>query len=89
MDKRVTITTIQVTSETENRFLTMNEIKTFCAERMKITVDKIEDEKIPQKYNCRVILNRLPADYIQNALTGKIVGTSYQSKLKLHSKVCC
>lgn len=86
MANHIKISSIEVISKGKKKLLTNNEIKVFCAERVKISVT--ETTVSHDNIDCRVVLNRMPEKCIQNALNGRIAkNVKSFSKVHIHTYI--
>lgn len=90
MDKRVFVESIHIVSGEKTIILNEQEIKKICSERVQISI--VENKMIKNnsdacKKSCKVILNRMSSEYIQNALLGKFIDEQTQiNSSKTHVK---
>lgn len=87
MAELVRISSIRITSGKNVKVLTKNEIKKFCAERVRITVTENKQNSQDNAFDCRVVLRRLSQKYITNAISGQIAQNEQKSKVETFSKV--
>lgn len=85
MADKVLISSIKLTSATKSKVFNRKEIEQFCAQKLKVTVT--EDCHQNKNVKCRVILDRLSADYIEDALNGKNTKEKRQCTVKPVPKV--
>lgn len=82
MANYICISSIRITSETENKVLTKSEIEQFCEKRIQISVTKTSHNLCDNALNCRVVLNKMSKDYIRNALNGQMNKNEQKHELK-------
>lgn len=87
MASHISISSIRIASKTENKLLSKGEIEKFCKERIQISVIKSIGDFADNALNCRIVLNRMSKEYIQNALQGSFNRNEEKHEVKPFPKV--
>lgn len=87
MANYIRISSIRITSKTENKVLNETEIKKFCEKKVEISATCDLNDLDNNALNCRVVLNKMSKKYIESMLQKPINRKEEKQSVKPAPKV--